>query len=86
MISAVLATQFSGINEQITNEESGLIVANNEEAIYAGLKRLLTDDALREKLTNNALPKMIMDDNYKIDKLLKLIEEFQSLQSKRNII
>ncbi len=71
----VLATEFSGINEQIVNEESGLIVANNEDAIYEGLKRLLTDEELRRKLTNNTLPKMIMDDDYKIDKLLTLIED-----------
>lgn len=71
----VLATQFSGINEQIINEESGLIVPNDEEAIYVGMKRLLTDSVLRKKLTNNALPKMIMDDDYKIEKLLKLINE-----------
>lgn len=71
----VLATQFSGINEQIVNEESGLIVANDENAIYDGLKRLLTDHVLRKKLTNNTLPKMIIDDDYKVDRLLKLIEE-----------
>lgn len=70
----VLATQFSGINEQIISEESGLIVPNDEEAIYVGLKRLLTDSVLRKKLTNNALPKMIMDDDYKIDRLLQLID------------
>jgi glycosyltransferase involved in cell wall biosynthesis len=71
----VLATQFSGINEQIINEESGLIVTNDEDAIYEGLKRLLIDQELREKLTNQALPKMIMDDDYKIEKLLNLIDE-----------
>jgi len=71
----VLATQFSGINEQIVNEESGLIVANDEDAIYEGFKRLLIDHELREKLTNQALPKMIMDDDYKIEKLLSLIDE-----------
>lgn len=71
----VLATQFSGINEQIVHEKSGLIVENDEEAIYEGLKKLLTDGELRDRLTNNALPKMIMDDDYKIEKLLKLIDK-----------
>ncbi len=70
----VLATQFSGIYKQIVDEQSGLIVVNDEDAIFDGLKRLLTDDKLRKKLTNNALPKMIMDDEYKIERLKKLIE------------
>jgi glycosyltransferase involved in cell wall biosynthesis len=71
----VLATQFSGINEQIVNEESGLIVANNENAIFEGLKRMLSDRNLRSKLNNNYLPEMIMNDRYKVDRLSMLIEE-----------
>ncbi len=82
----VLATQFSGINEQIADEESGLIVANNEDAIYDGLKRLLTDDALREKLTNSALSKKIMDDDYKIEMIDELIEMENDTKSKEEVV
>lgn len=70
----VLATQFSGVNEQLIHEYSGLIVDNDEDAIYKGLKRLLIDHELRKKLTNNVLPKIIRDDNSKIEKLFELIE------------
>lgn len=67
----VIATDFSGIREQITDGEGGLIVANDTESIYNGMKRILTDSSLREKLTNNILPQSIMDDEYKI----KLLED-----------
>lgn len=71
----VIATDFSGIHEQILNEHGGLIVENSFEGAYAGLKRILTDKALQNKLTNNYLPQEIIDDNYKLQWLGNIIEK-----------
>jgi glycosyltransferase involved in cell wall biosynthesis len=47
----ILLTEVSGAGEQIESEKNGLIVANNEDAIYHGLKRLLQDKALRKRFS-----------------------------------
>lgn len=70
---AVIATEFSGIREQITDGENGIIVGNDEESIYQGMKRLLTDAALRAQLTNDSLPRSIIDDGYKLEVLEQLL-------------
>lgn len=69
----VIATEFSGIHEQIVSGVGGLIVANEEEAIYAGMKRILSDESLREKLSNTALAKEIADDQWKLQLLTELV-------------
>lgn len=50
----VLATEVSGIREQLIHGETGWIVENSEEGIYQGLKHLLLHPELREKLRDNA--------------------------------
>ena len=70
----VLATEFSGIYDQVEHGKTGWIVPNDEDSIYEGLKLLLTNDKLRVDLTNDILPKVIVDDSYKIDILKSLIK------------
>ena len=48
----ILFTDVAGAREQIQSEKNGLIVANNEDAIYHGLKRLLQDPALRKRFSD----------------------------------
>lgn len=74
----IIATLFSGVEEQITNGENGFIVGNDEESIFLGMKRILTDVAFREKLTNDLLPRVIMDDDYKIELLSNTIDQKKS--------
>jgi len=50
----VLATDVSGIREQLTHGVTGWIVANDTEAIYEGLKHLLDHPELREGLRSSA--------------------------------
>jgi len=69
----VVATRFSGIEEQITDNENGLIVENDEQAIYVGMKRILLDNVLREKLSNDILPRDILDDEHKFEQLEHLL-------------
>lgn len=69
----VIATQFSGINEQILNGHNGLIVENNEKGIIEGLKMLLININFRLSLKNNYLGSGIDDNKSKIEKLKKII-------------
>jgi glycosyltransferase involved in cell wall biosynthesis len=48
----ILMTEVSGAREQIESEKNGLIVANDEEAIYYGMKRLLQDSSLRKEFSD----------------------------------
>lgn len=70
----VIATKFSGVEEQIINGVNGLIVNNEMEAIYEGLKELITNESLRLRLTNNYLPPSIANDALK----MRLLEELSS--------
>lgn len=69
----VVATKFSGIEEQIVDGESGLIVENSEDAIFEGMKKILTDNGLRQKLANRDLHRAIADDGYKLELLTGLL-------------
>ncbi|MCC8147299.1 MAG: glycosyltransferase [Bacteroidales bacterium] len=71
----VIATEFFGIHEQIIDGDGGLIVENSFDSIYQGMKSLLTDCNLRERLTNNHLSKQVMDDAYKLEILTGLIKD-----------
>lgn len=71
---ALIATEFSGINEQIVNKKNGLIVENNTKAIIKGLKELIKNKDLRKSLENNFLGSQIDDNEAKILKLEKLIK------------
>lgn len=69
----VLSTEVSGIREQIINWETGLIVDNNEEAIYIGLKTLIENNELRNNLCKNHNIKEITNNEFKYDKFMQLI-------------
>ena len=71
----IIATKFSGVEEQLENGVNGLIVENNAEAIYDGLKKILTDDTFRAQITNNYLPEPIVDDNFKLKQIEALFEK-----------
>lgn len=49
----VLATDVSGIREQLIHGETGWIVENNEDGIYEGLKHLIDNPELCGKLRSN---------------------------------
>lgn len=69
----VIATRFSGVEEQIIPYKNGIIVENNEDAILEGMLKVLTNQELREKMTNDFLPEKVKNDELKLKKLLKLI-------------
>jgi glycosyltransferase involved in cell wall biosynthesis len=74
MGKCVIATTFSGINEQIINGENGIIVENNENAILEGFRLLLDNEELRKRLSNDYLPEAIKNDCVKIALFDQLLE------------
>lgn len=61
----VIATRFSGIEEQIGDGRGGMIVENEADAILEGMRTMLNDGALRARMTNTALNPAIADDEGK---------------------
>ncbi len=51
----IVTTDVSGAHELLGNSEFGLIVKNNDESLYRGLRTLLTDVICREKYAKAAL-------------------------------
>ena len=68
----VIATEFSGIREQIVNGENGIIVKNELSAIYEGLKMLLDDENKLKTISNDVLSSGIKDNMKKIELLESL--------------
>lgn len=72
---AVLATDVSGIHEQMIHGKTGWIVENSEDAIYEGLKFLLDHPTIVQKLNNNAGIERITDSEYKFQEIAKMISD-----------
>lgn len=68
----IVTTNFTGANEQIRNEVTGLICDISEDGIYESVKRLLDDKNLYNNIKIN-LSKEIVDSSNEINKLDKLI-------------
>lgn len=66
----VLATDVSGIREQLVHGETGWIVGNSEDAIYEGLKHLLLHPELRERLRSNTGMEQICGNEEKYRKFM----------------
>lgn len=62
----IVTTSFTGANEQIENETTGLVCDISEEGIYKAIKRLLDDDNLREDIRRN-----LKDENVNTTKEIK---------------
>ena len=66
---AVVATRVSGIDEQIINGETGLIVDNDEDDLVRGIGAVISDAVLRARLTNDRMPAALLDDSVKLQRL-----------------
>jgi glycosyltransferase involved in cell wall biosynthesis len=49
----IVTTDFVGAREQIRNGYDGLIVNFDQDEIYSGIKKVITEKALRDEITNN---------------------------------
>lgn len=68
----IVSTLVSGIKEQLGDNEYGIIIDNNEDAIYEKLKEVINDKSIldiyhhkRKALSNNKLSKKMIDDLFK---------------------
>ena len=64
----VIATRVSGVDEQLLDDNNGLVVEQDEQAIIVGLTRLITDPALRRRLAVGGYPLALLDDAEKLDR------------------
>lgn len=71
---AVLATDVSGIREQITHGVNGWICGNSEAEIETALRMLLDDANLIAQLKNTENPAGIFDNQRKYEEFLRLLE------------
>ena len=69
----IVATNIEGIKEQIINDETGILVECNVDDLYKGIKKLLDNEELIDKLSVN-LSKENIDTRSEINKLYKLID------------
>lgn len=67
----VIATEVGGIPEHIIHGVTGWLVKNNENSVYEGLKELIQNHQLREKIAENL--KCYFYDNNKIKNNIKLL-------------
>jgi glycosyltransferase involved in cell wall biosynthesis len=68
----IITTNVNGANEQIKNEETGIIVSFEENSLLNSVKRLIEDVELRTKFSKNLYSEYI-DTSSEIKKLYKLI-------------
>lgn len=78
----VIATEFSGIHEQIQHGQNGWILDNNEEAVFEGLKTILSDPRRITSVKNNVLPEAIANDDSKEKRLADLLREKRACHEK----
>lgn len=70
----VLATDVAGIREQLRHGETGWIVANSEDAIHEGLKYLLQNPELRDKLRSREGMEQICSNEEKYGVFVRMAE------------
>jgi len=70
----VIATRFSGIDEQLVHGKNGWVVENETDAIVAGMRELISSSALRNSMENNFLPHRLFDDREKLARIEQLID------------
>lgn len=73
----VIATEFSGIHEQLTDGVNGRIVANNEEAILSAMKTILEEPQSIQKYAINGLPRELTDNEMKLRQFESLYTEIE---------
>ncbi len=74
----LIATEFSGIHEQILNGVNGIIVENDTSAIVNGMKNLIANPADMAKLATNGMPIELTDNDKKIKQYETLFRQIET--------
>ena len=69
----IVTTEVSGMRELLGDSEYGLIVDNNDESLYQGMKRMMTDTVLRERYGARA---KLRGKDFSAEKLTSITEKF----------
>lgn len=69
----VVTTACSGMRELLGNSEYGIITDNNEDSLYDGIKRILTDDELRNSYKSKAIER---GKSFSKESLIKSTEDY----------
>ena len=69
----IVATNYSTVANQIDNERTGLIVEMNGESVFQGIRRLIDDPVLYQKIIN-IQEKECLGNEKEVEKLYRLIE------------
>ncbi len=72
----VVVTEYASAKEQINNNVDGIIVPNNDESIYYGIKEILDNQDLLQKFRSN-LSNRQFSNEYVINDFYSLIEGFE---------
>ena len=70
----VLATDVSGIREQIEDGKQGLIVENSEEGIYKGLKKILDNPSMLVDLSRNDGMEKVLNNEIKYSDFMEIVK------------
>lgn len=71
--SPIVCTNFNTSKELINNNSDGIIVEINEESVYNGVKKYLTDYSFLSKIKNNLESQVAYNSIEEIQKIYKLI-------------
>ena len=69
----IVTTDCSGMRELLGDSEYGLITENDDDAFYEGMKRMLTDDALRAHYTTQSAKR---GQDFRREHLVRKTEEY----------
>lgn len=68
----IVSTDFEVVYDQLTNEQNGMIVNRDSQSVYKGIKRLIEDKVLRNRLVSNLKEERLGNEN-EIQKLYQWI-------------
>lgn len=75
MCKPVIATQFSGIDEQIQNGINGIIVENEEKSILEKMQQILWAPDSIKRYEFNGMPEKLLDNKGKVKDLVNLYKK-----------
>lgn len=70
---AIIATEVSGIREQLVHGENGWIVENDEAKIIEGMRYLLSHPEVIKSMSNHDYPEAILNDRLKLNEIENLV-------------
>jgi len=77
MQKPVIATEFSGINEQLKDGYNGYIVSNDENSILQKMREILSDPDKIKQFNINGMPEELLSNDKKIVQYETLFQKLE---------